>query len=72
MRPDLWMLDLENPQSWQKLLDFDRPAWWDSTSVVVHDRTMLIFGGHDSSQMNEFNDPMGGADGGIGDVLHMR
>ena len=22
---------------------------------------MLIFGGHDSSQVNEFNDPMGGA-----------
>ena len=130
MRPDLWILDLENPQSWQKLLDCDRPAWWeqtlvslpffsaeiwsrgrardwnsrktmwlekwwkkkiisarckvflkkvalvvavfvdhdscdenrleDSTSVVVHERTMLIFGGHDSSQVNEFNDPMGG------------
>eukprot|EP00434_Breviolum_minutum_P015234 symbB.v1.2.013428.t1/scaffold946.1/size149779/7 len=60
VRPDLWILDLENPQSWQKLLDFDRPAWWDSTSMVVHERTMLIFGGHDSSQVNEFNDPMGG------------
>ena len=32
----------------------------DSTSMVVHERTMLIFGGHDSSQVNEFNDPMGG------------
>lgn len=60
VRPDFWMLDLENPQSWQKLLDFDRPGWWDSSSVVIHERTMLIFGGHDSSQVNEFNDPMGG------------
>ena len=29
VRPDFWMLDLENPQSWQKLLDFDRPGWWE-------------------------------------------
>lgn len=32
-------------------------------AVVTHERTLLIFGGHDNSQLNEFGDPMGGGTG---------
>lgn len=59
---DLWMLDLQNPDGgWSKACDTRRSGRLDAMSTVLHGgKTLLIFGGHDGSQLNEFGDPTGG------------
>ncbi|CAE7727309.1 GPA3 [Symbiodinium sp. CCMP2592] len=59
---DLWMLDLLNPDGgWSKACDTRRSGRLDAMATVLHDgKTLLIFGGHDGSQLNEFGDPTGG------------
>ncbi|CAE7030087.1 cbhB [Symbiodinium natans] len=56
------MLDLLNPDgAWSKVGDTLRSGRLDAVATVLHGgKTLLIFGGHDGSQLNEFGDPAGG------------
>ena len=57
---DVWLLDLKAPRAWEKLLELPRVAFLDASSISCCGRVMMVFGGHDNSELNDFNDPMGG------------
>jgi len=71
---DLWMLDLWDPTAcgWMRLKRLCRPLCLTAQANVLHSgATVIVFGGHDNTLTDHFDDPIGGFKG-LAETMVMR